>query len=1066
MSRPISSLPFLFRHAPSVPARNDQAGNVLAELVDAGSTENLHDAHVLADVLEHPGAYLVAGERVDAEVRQAQAHVEGSTVAQLQHLAELGLEAGRHDLLNVGGRLRGLHLVLDALSVAGCLCRRDAPPGLLERVVREARVAVPVQRLRVVDAVPAQARRQVRDRGAGLLLGGFARRDGLEEHVVDVALRDGRVALALQAGVQIVLFAVQEPEAVNDANVEHRRRQAAPAPVGSQPVHVHVCGGVVGLSGMATDGGERRGHDEEVEIGRVEDGVEVAGPNRLGPHDALQRLDRQLSKDAVVEHHGAVDDAAHGRAGRREPRLEREHAGPVRHVELLHQHRAAHARPQLVAPHGLRVVGRAAAREHNVARALLRQQLAEGLAQVARDADQDVRLVRAEHACADHRGRRVRDVALGAPVDDLEGRRGRGAGAVQQLGDAGGGCSDGLVARGLDLQGFHVRKLDHVLQVAVAHLGDVVRHQELTARVALALAGDRGADQGRHRRRLVQEVVDRELTHPSKDLLDGCARLVAMDKSPARVAHGGLPIRSEDGDLVLRRREQLGDDVVQAHVGLHEDDAAVLGLVHARHDRQGPESPGGAGSRGDGRLWRVKEHLARSRLDHGRIAVAEQDHRASLAVERELPADAQVALVAADVERLRRAVEDLDRGVHQGIRLGQVASGSNARVKLDLVPSFASRCGGGGGGGSNRHDLDALLAGVDRRGDDPTRRVDAVDGRPVRQHTRDETPTLLDVDLGLVSPEHLAALARGELAVAEAAKGLGDDGTRAVEHLEVEKLEVEVGDLGEERSGETESGCVLRIEVARVERDPQHGGLGPHQGADALQTCRRHCRQDGRVEVREHNGCSAGGEVLMFGIFKGCSRDQPLTVGIETGLDVVQQRRGSVAAAAQQQKLGSELWRSRSFSEGEPEHILEGRLRLTNCDVKARDVLLISILGGIDEATLLENVRPIRWGDVGHGRFHGQTRATTEALSKRAERRIHKQEPGSGVHQGVHPLEESHRVSAGNSRHDNEIVLLPLLLLVVHVFGEDAVTNAMVSSLQDALLEARLDLAGHGEGGE
>ncbi|TLD28273.1 hypothetical protein PspLS_04136 [Pyricularia sp. CBS 133598] len=958
---------------------NDQAGNPLAELVDAGSTEDLHDADILADVLEHPRPDLVGGQRVDANVRQAQPHVEGSALAQLQHLAQLDLQAGRHDFLNLGGRLRQLD----------------------HGVVREARVAVPVQRLRVVDAVPAQPGRQVRDGCSRLLARRLARGDGLEEHVVDVALRDGRVALALQAGVQIILLAVQEAKTVDDANVEHRGCEAATAPVGRQPVHVHVCRGVVGLAGVAADGGERRRHDEEVEVGRVEDGVEVAGADGLGSHDALQRLDGHLRKDAVVKHHGAVDDAADGRAG------------------------GAGAGAQLVAPERLRVVGWAAAGQDNVAGALLGEQLAERLAEVARDADEDVGLVRAEHVRADGWGRQVRDVALGAPVDDLEGGRGRG-GAVEQVGDGDGGCGDGLVARWVDLQGLHVGKLNNVLQVAVAHLGDGVR-QELTAGVVIALAGGRPADQGRHRRGLVQEVVHGELAHPSKDVLDGCARLVAVDKRPARVAYGKLPVQGEDGDLVLRRREELHYDVVQAHVGLHQDDAVALGLVHARHDRQGPEGPGGAGCRSDGGLWRVKDYLTRGRLHDGRVGVAEESHGPSLAVQRELAAKAQVTLVGADVDGLGRAVENLDWGIDQGIRLGDVAGGGNARVNLDLVGSCAGRCG------SNS--------------------VDAVDGRPVRQHARDETPTLLHVDLGLVGPEHLAALAGGELALAEAAKGLVDDWACTVEHLEIEQLEVKVGDLGEERAGKTKGGCVLGVGVSGVEGDPQNRGSGPHQGANVFQACRRHGRQNGRVQVREDDGCSASGKVLL------------VTKRLKTGFDVVDQRSCAVVAAAYQQKLGSERWRTRSSRERRPEHILEGRLRLTNRDGEAGDVLLVAILDGIDKATLLEDVGVIRWGD-GQGRVHGLTRASTKPLSKRAKRHVHEQEPGAGVHQGVHPLEESHRVAAGNGRHDDQVVLVPLLVLFVQVLGEDPIPNGVVGSLQKALLKARLDFASHGEGGK
>ena len=86
-----------------------------------------------------------------------------------------------------------------------------------------------MQGVGTATAETSQARRDV-DGLAGLA--GPASGDGLEEHVVEIALRHGWVAFPLKPGVELVLLAVQQAQPIDDPDVQHRAGKTPSAPIG------------------------------------------------------------------------------------------------------------------------------------------------------------------------------------------------------------------------------------------------------------------------------------------------------------------------------------------------------------------------------------------------------------------------------------------------------------------------------------------------------------------------------------------------------------------------------------------------------------------------------------------------------------------------------------------------------------------------------------------------------------------------------------------------------------------------------------------------------------------
>ncbi|TKW52784.1 hypothetical protein CTA1_7313 [Colletotrichum tanaceti] len=891
-------------------------------LCNTRTAEDLHHRDVPLDHLPEPAPHLDGDERVHAQLADAVLALDAALA-----LSEDDLEVPREAL---GQDAR--HLV-DAAAVAA-LDDDDGPDGVLQAdfplvlpplaagvlavvkgKVREARVPLPVQQVRAVGGVPAQPRRDV----VHLALDGAARDDGLEEHVVDVALRDGRVAVPLEERVDVVALAVQQPQPVDDAHVEHRAREAPEPPVRRQPVHVHVGRRVVALPAVAPGRREGGRHDEELHVRLAEHRVEVAGPHRLGPQHALPGFDVHLGKDPVVEDHGAVDDAGDGGHAdaaadavaadaataaatavvlgsgggwrRGQALLKGPDAVDARDVEPLHAD---------LAPLGGEVGDPArlhvgvTARQHEVAGAVLEEEVAEALAHVAREPDEDVRLVRPEELRAKQGLRHVLHLALGPPVEHLERLAARRVVVVQQLRHR-----DGLEIReeeaGLGLaltnrlprrapapggapdvgDGLADGHLPEVLDIhRVPEGDDVLRGQQGEVGVVLAVLRE-DVEDGLGELAALREEVDDGGAGGREEGLELAVAGVRVDVPLVREA---LVLRGRGGPGVGRG---AGDDggalglkdlphaLEEGGVGLQEENGL---LHHVLGDGQGDDVAQDEAQEPLGVDVAAAE-LEDARVGHRDVGRVGLGHGEAQLARGDLVADADVGgVLEPKVDDLDGAVGDLDdallgdrrrrRPRHAAAAAADdddaadaAAAAADAFVHVRLLDDVG-RVRGRAVAGLGRDDLDALPQRVDLVRDQPARAVDAVVALLPGQHARHEAAAVLHEDLVLVGPEDLAVGGGGaEVPHAEAEKGLGDDAAGVAARVEVEHLQLQAGDLGEHGAGEAKGRRVLRVSRAGVHRDPEHDLLGRHERAEEVEPRRRHRAHHGLVQVREeHDG--------------------------------------------------------------------------------------------------------------------------------------------------------------------------------------------------------------------
>ncbi|GJD02404.1 hypothetical protein ColKHC_11229 [Colletotrichum higginsianum] len=898
----------------------------------------------------------------------------------------------------------------------------------------------PSSKVLAVDGVPAQPRRDV----VHLALDRATRDDGLEEHVVDIALRDGRVAVPLEERVDVVALAVQQAQAVDDAHVEHRAREAAEAPVRREPVHVHVGRRVVALAAVAAGGREGGRHDEELHVRLAEDGVEVAGPHRLGTQHAVPGVDVHLGEDAVVEHHGAVDDAGDGGhaaaailgGGRGQALLEGPDAVDARDVEPLHADLAPLG-GEVGDPSRLHVG--VAAREHEVAGAVLEEEVAQALAHVAREADEDVRLVGPEELRAEEGFRDVLHLTLGAPVEHLEGLAACRV-VVQQLRHR-----DGLEIREGNLSppgapdvgdGLADGHLPEVLNVhRVPEGDDVLRGQQGEAGVVLAVLGEAVEDGLGELAALWEEVDDggaggREeglelavagirMDIPLAEALGDDGGALGLEDLPHALEERGVRLQEENGLLHHVLGDGQGDDVAQdeAQEQLGVDVAAAQ-LEDAR-----------VGHRDVGRVG----------LGHGEAQLARGD----------LLTDADVGgVLETEVDDLDGAVGDLDDALLGDRHAADAADTTFIHVRLlDDV----GRVSGRAITGLRRDDLDALPERVDLVRDQSPRAVDAVIALLPGQHARHEAAAVLHENLVLVAPEELAVGGgSAEVPHAEAEEGLGDDATRVPARVEVEHLQLQAGDLGEHGAGEAKGRRVLRVAGAGVHRDPEDDLLGRHEGAEEVEARRGHGAHHGLVQVGEEDD---GGDLVEDGRLER----------VDVGDDVDAVAQGGQLLVDLRGQLGRVL--GRADDDGVSGHpgcrLLEVRLGLPDDERKVRREELLGVLGDPREAALVQKVRPF-------GRCQGllgqslDAERTPESVPEGAHGLVYEDEVAPGLHEAPDLLEPVTLLGTlyhGRCQHDQIKGLEGRVVVVVVV-----VVVVLAVVLQDPGVLLRVNLPPDGLG--
>ena len=98
-------------------------------------------------------------------------------------------------------------------------------------------------------------------------------------------------------------------DVAHSAPIHGERRKTACSSVISQRIQERVSGNVIGLTGIAGDGGNRREQDEEVQWGTLGQRVEIPGAHEFRRHGLPHPFLGQIFDRRVVQYHGGVHDA-------------------------------------------------------------------------------------------------------------------------------------------------------------------------------------------------------------------------------------------------------------------------------------------------------------------------------------------------------------------------------------------------------------------------------------------------------------------------------------------------------------------------------------------------------------------------------------------------------------------------------------------------------------------------------------------------------------------------------------------------------------------------------------
>ncbi|PSK62676.1 hypothetical protein B0E53_05409 [Micromonospora sp. MH33] len=291
----------------------DLGAEVNGQVVRARVVEDQGGGQAHAERVVQPVAHLDGGERVEPELAERPARLDGGRVRVAEHGGGLAAD----DLDQRG----------DPVGVAqrGELLHQGRPGG------RERRGAPAA-----ADQRPVQGRDgagELHPHGGEVEAGRDERRvgrpaGGVEEGQALLGLHGGHAGAGDPVEVDVVQLgghaAAVGPEAPGEGE---RGQPAGPAVVG-QPVEERVGGGVVALAGAAGRGRERRVRDErgEVEVGGQL--VQVPGGVHLRPQDVVHPLRRERGDHAVVADAGGVDDGGE-RVRRRDRGEQVRDGGPV-----------------------------------------------------------------------------------------------------------------------------------------------------------------------------------------------------------------------------------------------------------------------------------------------------------------------------------------------------------------------------------------------------------------------------------------------------------------------------------------------------------------------------------------------------------------------------------------------------------------------------------------------------------------------------------------------------------------------------------------------------------------